>query len=63
MCIYSENLKVLPVVIQKLLGFDKLHFLTFDLYPVDRHIPKVVRHKFTLRFIIPEKFKSLASVV
>ena len=29
--LYCENLKVLPVIIQKLLGFGKFGFLTFDL--------------------------------
>ena len=63
MSIYCENLKVLPVVIQKILGFGKFGFLTFDLQPDDRHPPKVVRHKFPIRSTIPENFKSLAPAV
>ena len=35
----------------------------FDLYDLDCHPPKFVRREFTLRFIIPENFKSLASAV
>ena len=60
-CIYSENLKVLPVAIQKLLAFDKFRFLTFNMLTATP--PKVIRHKFPLRSSIPENFKSLASAV
>ena len=62
-CIYFEILKVLPIVIQELLGFDKFRFLTFDLHLLDHHPPKAVTNKFTLRSTIPENFKSLASAV
>ena len=62
-CIYCEILKVLPVIIQKLSGFGKFGFLTFDLLPDDHHPSKVVRHKFPIRSTIPENIKSLASAV
>ena len=51
----------------KLLAFGKISFqflqLTFDLGPLDYHPPQIVRHKLTMRFIIPENVKSLASAV